>query len=284
MKDKPTADVSIVAANYNNGRYLGEFIQSIADSTMLPRELIIVDDGSTDESVEILRGFKHLVFLKVIRFEKNKGFTAALNAGLEIAGSKYIMRADPDDRLMPERIEKQNFYLEQHPEVDMVGSNAIYFSISSGKPVNRTNFPLHHNEIVQTILRGEHGLLHATVCGKSAIYKKYRYQNISPGEDYELFARMTKDGCSFANLVEPLYLIRVHPQSSSSRLRFEDIAQTFRFRDQIFGTKTSKIRIWMYYHHIRLYRAYLISGNPVKYAFLAISIMCYPAKLLKRLL
>ncbi len=282
---KPTADVSIIAANYNNGRYLAAFIQSVANSTMLPNELIIVDDGSTDESVVVLENFKHLSFLRVILFQKNKGFTAALNAGLEYAGSKYIMRADTDDMLKPERIEKQYFYLEQHPDLEMIGSNAAYFSGSIEKPVNQTNFPLNHKKIIETMQKGEHGLLHATVCGKSEVYKKYRYQSISPGEDYELFARMAKDGHSFANLSEPLYLIRVHPRSSSNQLCLESISQTFRFRDKIFGTHTGKIRVWLYYYHIRFYRAYLISGNPIeKYANLVLSILCYPVKLLRRIL
>ncbi|MGB4205310.1 MAG: glycosyltransferase [Bacteroidales bacterium] len=281
---KPVADVSIIAANYNNGIYLHTFIQSIIESTWLPKQLIVVDDGSTDDSMVILNGFKHLDFLQVIKFEKNQGFTAALNKGLESATGKYIMRADPDDILMPERIEKQVFFLEQHPEIDIIGSNALYFIDDPKNIHNKTNFPLQHKNILQTIIKGEHGVLHATVCGKSNVYKEYRYQKIYPGEDYELFARMARAGHIFANIPEPLYLIRVHSGSSTSNIKLEDIQQTFLFRDQIFGTKTGKLRIWLYFKHIYYYRKYQITQCFLKKNFyLILSTIAYPAKLFKRL-
>lgn len=280
---KPKADLSIIAANYNNGRYLRTFIQSIIESTCLPKQLIVVDDGSTDDSMMILNGFKHLDFLHVIKFDKNQGFTTALNKGLESAIGKYIMRADPDDILMPERIEKQVSFLEQHPEIDIIGSNASYFIDDPKNILNKTNFPLQHKKILQTILKGEHGVLHATVCGKSKVYKKYRYQKIYPGEDYQLFARMARDGYIFANIAEPLYLIRVHSGSSTSNIKLKDIQQTFQFRDQIFGTKTGKLRIWLYYKHIYYYRKFQMNKSSLKkYFYLFISATAYPSKLFKR--
>ncbi len=280
---KPTANISIIAANYNNGRYLRAFISSVMGSTVLPRELIIVDDGSTDDSHEILLDHAALSYLKIISFDENKGFTAALNAALEAASGQYIMRADPDDLLMPDRIEKQFNYLENHPEIDMLGSNAIYFS-DDGRQLNRTNFPLHHDCISNTYRKGEHGVLHATVCGKRAVYQQYRYQPLSPGEDYELFARMVKDGRRFAGLKETLYKVRIHPNSSTSQITSKAIEQTFLFRDQIFGTSTSRIKIWTYFQHIRHYRRSQLASNPIiKYAHLLLSVLCYPQKLISRL-
>lgn len=280
---KPTADISIITANYNNGRYIGAFIKSVMDSTILPRELIIVDDGSSDESRDVLAKHAHLPYLKTILFEKNQGFTSALNTALEAASGKYIMRADPDDLLMPDRIEKQFSYLENNPETDILGSNAVYFS-DDGQQLNRTNFPLHHDCISNTYRKGEHGVLHATVCGKRSVYQQYRYQPLSPGEDYELFARMAKDGRRFAALNETLYMVRVHCESASSQISREAIDRTFRFRDQIFGTKTSRMKVWMYWNHIRFYRKALISSNfSRKHANLFVSIMFYPGKLTKRL-
>lgn len=281
---KPIASLSIISANYNNGRYLEAFIRSVADSTMHPAELIIVDDGSTDDSMEVLQRFTHLPFLKVIAFEKNKGFTTALNTAVEAATGKYLMRADPDDLLLPERIEKQWQFLEHNPEVDMVGSNILYFDDTTGKHLNASNFPISTGAITGRYRRGEHGLLHATVCGKSAVYKQYRYQKLSPGEDYELFARMVKDGRVLANLRESLYLVRVHSGSSTTLLKYNAIARTFAFRDQIFGTRTSRFKVWCYYHHIRHYRHYHISRNPLSKGFYLLSAsLFYPAKILRRI-
>lgn len=282
--DRPRADVSIIAANYNNGAYLDEFIRSVIDSSMWPKELIIVDDGSTDDSVGIIRSFAHLSFLKPIFFECNRGFSTALNAGIKVASAKYVMRADPDDILSPERISRQYAYMEAHPDTDMLGCNCVYFLDADGRDIYWSNFPVGHDNIVATYHRGEHGLLHATAFGKRSVYQQYSYQLLSPGEDYELFARMVKDGHRFANLGEALYKVRVHVGSASSQVSRNDIKRTFAFRDQVFGSKTSKIRVWLYYGHILNYRRSMLAAKPVsRYFYLMLSALCYPQKLLKRL-
>lgn len=284
MIEKPAADVSVVVANYNNGRYLSAFIESVINSSMWPRELIIVDDGSTDNSAGIIRSFAYLPFLKPVFFERNRGFTTALNTGVEMATGKYLLRADPDDLLHPGRISLQVSYMEKHPMVDVVGSNCIYFLDTLNRHLNNSNFPLTHGKIVKAYRNGEHGLLHATVCGRRDVFQQYRYQHLTPGEDYELFARMAKDGRQFANLVDSLYMVRVHPGSASSQISKDAIARTFGFRDEIFRTKTSKIRVWFYHRHILHYRCSMLAANSTKrYFHLAVSALCCPQKLLKRL-
>lgn len=281
---KPVANLSILCANYNNGQYLEAFVRSVEASTMLPVELIVVDDGSTDNSLEVLQRFAYLPWLKVIPFAANQGFTTALNTALEAATGKYIMRADPDDLLLPDKIAVQWKYLEAKPAVDMLGTNILYFDDRTGKHLNHSNFPTSHHHIVQRYKNGEHGLLHATVCGKAEVYKQYRYQELSPGEDYELFARMARDGRVMANLREPLYLVRVHRGSSTTLLKYEAIARTFMFRDRIYGTKTSPIRIWCYYQHIRYYRLFQITDHwYLKPAALLLSILFAPVKLIRRI-
>ncbi len=275
--------MSIIAANYNNGGYVGDFIESVAASNVLPKELIIVDDGSEDRSREIIQSYTHLPFLKPVFFEQNKGFTTALNAALEAAMAKYVMRADPDDLFLPHRIESQIRYMDEHPAIDVLGCNAMYFSGIDGRQINRTNFPRRHQQIAAAYRKGEHGLLHATVCGKRSVYQKYRYQPLSPGEDYELFARMTKDGRCFANLAEVLYKVRIHPLSSTSRISQKAITRTFHFRDRIFGSKTSRWKTWTYYRYIHHYRQSQLARKRVsKYAHLFVAILFYPGKLLKR--
>lgn len=281
---KETADVSIIAANYNNGKYLHDFIQSILNSSVLPYELIIIDDGSTDDSKKILETYKDIGFLRTVFFEKNKGNPSAVNAGLEIAKSKYFMRADPDDKFMPERIEKQFQFMEQHPDIDILGSNVSYFYDSNNTIINISNLPVSDAEIKKTYKKGEHGLLQATTILKSEVFKLYRYVNVFPAEDYEIFSRMVRDGYKFFNLVEPLYQVRVHSGSSTSNLKISTIQQTFRFRDQIFGTKTHPLKVFVYFQYIKHYRSYQMSEKGfVKYIHLGISALMYPAKVWKRI-
>lgn len=285
MKDLANTGISIIVPNYNNGQYLAAFINSVISSTIEPQELIIVDDGSEDNSLEILKDFDHLPYLNLIIFEKNKGLTAALNAALDLCTGDFVMRADPDDRLAPERMERQLNFMLENPEIDVVGCNVIYFHDKTGKQINISNFPLDHAAIQKSFKNGEHGLQHPTAFAKGDVYRKYRYQKIFPGEDYEIFSRMVNDGYKFANLREPLYFMRVHGGSATSNLKREHIDTTFKFRDEIFGTKSTKRRIWIYYQYMLNYRKYQRAQNPVmKGWFLLISGICYPSKVVKRIM
>jgi len=285
VTDKIRADVSIVAANYNNGKFLSAFIDSIVQSTMLPKELILVDDGSTDDSRTILKQFAHLDWLSCIFLGKNEGLTFALNAALDRATGKYIMRADPDDIFLPDRIEKQISFLENHPEIDVLGCNVTYFRSPGITELNQSNFPIRHNGIADRIRHGEHGIQHPTAVVRASVFSKYRYQPLFPGEDYELFARMLQGGAQFANLKKSYYLMRIHTGSSTSNLKKEHIERTFRFRDQIFKTKTSPWHIWLYFQHIRLYRKYQLSSNVVfRHFYLAGGLVLYPSKMGERMM
>ena len=171
---KDTVSVSIVAANYNNGRYLKEFVNSILGSSVLPEELIIINDGSTDDSIEILDSFKDVTFLKVIKFKENRGFCNALNAGIELASGKYIMRIDPDDIVFKHRIQKQYSYLENNKDVDIVGSNVIYFHDETGENISKSNFPIHHNDIYKSYANGEHGIQHPSALIRAEVMKNFK--------------------------------------------------------------------------------------------------------------
>jgi len=94
---------------------------------------------------------------------------------------------------------------------------------------------------------------------------------------------MVRDGRRFANISDPLYLMRVHQGSSTSNIRFTDIRQTFRFRDEIFKTETGQLKIWLYFNHIRFYRKYQLSENkPIRYFSLLLAGLFHPVKILNR--
>ena len=284
MMAKQSVNVSIVVANYNNGQYLNDFFNSIQQSSLLPLELIFIDDGSTDKSLEIISKFAALPYLKLIKFEKNRGFCNALNAGIEIAKGKYIMRIDPDDLLLANRIAAQVSFLENHKDVDVVGSNVVYFSQETGKNLMTSNFPLDHKSILREYKKGDHGVLHGTTLIRSSAFKNYTYdQGNYLVEDYDIFARMINDGHRFANIKEPLIKVRIHGDSAANDISFHTIKKTFELRDKLFGTSTSALKIWFYYCYMLNYRKFLASKN--KFAnlfFLGFAVLCQPGKLLKR--
>ncbi len=281
---KNTASVSIVAANYNNGGYLTDFISSINKSSVLPKELIIINDGSTDDSLRILESFSELLYLKVIKFKKNRGFCEALNAGIEYATGEYIMRVDPDDIVLKERIKTQMDYLEKNRDIDVVGSNVIYFLNETGKEVFNSNFPIDHSTIKLAYYKGEHGVQHPATMIRAEVMKQYKYvQDNFKAEDYEIFARMIKNGHKFANISEPLTKMRIHGQSISINIKYSTIELTYKLRDEIFNTSTNPLKIRFYYWYIINYKRFLITNNKVKkLIFLALAILCYPQKFFKR--
>lgn len=280
-------DVSIVAANYNNAPFLEEFFDSWSKSTVSPKELIFVDDGSKDNSLEIASMYqKKLPNLIIIALEENQGFGNALNVGIERATGKYILRIDPDDTIYENRLEKQYDFLELNKNIDILGSNAIAFNSDTGQDVNNTNFPLTHKKILSTYKRGEHGVLHGTVMGRTSFFKKHKYiQSNVPAEDYDIFARMINDGAIFENLPEVLLRYRIHLNSASNILPISTIEKTYRVRDKIFLTKTHRWVIIWYFLHIKCYRKYLFSDNKIKSLFyLGLASFLRPDKVLKKLL
>lgn len=279
-------EVSVVAANYNNALFLDDFFKSWQTSICVPKELIFVDDGSKDNSLEIAYRYqKNMPNLIIIPLGKNQGFGNALNIGIEKSTCKYILRIDPDDIVLPDRLAKQYEILESG-KADVVGSDAMIFQSKTGHDIGLTNFPQNHQSIEKVIMRGEHGVLHPTVMAKAYLFKENRYiQSHVPAEDYDIFARMLKSGAKFYNLKEPLLRYRVHQRSASNILPFSTIEKTYKIRDQIFMTKTSKIFVFWYFLHIKFYRKYLFSDNKLKgFIYLGLASLLRPDKVLKKIL
>lgn len=281
---KRKVDVSVLATNYNNGKYLKEFFESIINSTVEPKEIIIVDDGSTDNSTEIIKQYKELTNIKLFEFDKNKGRAAALNYGKKRCQCKYTLIIDPDDIVLQNRIEKQYFFMENNPKIDILGGNVTYFNSETSKKLYNSNFPITHKNIYKTFIKGENGVLQPTVIAKTEVLQNADYIQIAPGQDYVFFAGLAKKGCRFAALKEPVNLMRIHLRSVVSNINRGSIKNIFLHRDKIFNTKTSSIRIYFYYNYLFFYRKSMLNNQKgLKYLYLFLSIIFNPKKLIKRL-
>lgn len=284
---KPIVDVSIVAANYNNGPYLESFFYSLSRSDTYPREAIIVDDGSTDNSRQILEAAcLKLPFVKIIYLKANQGFANALNHAIMIASSNILVRIDPDDIFMKDRIRTQYEYMNLHPDVDAVGSNAVIFDSTSKRPITMTNFPIGRTNIAQRFHAGEHGVLHPTVMVRREAFSEISYiQENVPAEDYDIFARMSQSGRIFENIERPLILYRAHARSASTNLKFSLIKKTYNLRDSIYKTKTNKLQVIRYFIFIYSYRRYLFNTDKLnRTLFGATAALMAPGRTIRRLL
>ena len=203
--------VSILMPVYNALPFLREAVDSMLTQTMGDFELVAIDDGSTDGTEPVLQQYAEADARVIhLRIERG-GIVAALNAGLSRCRAEVVARMDADDRSLPDRLSRQLAFLEQHPEVVVVGCAQRRMD-EAGRPICRRPSVLGHDSIEAQMLRGQAGVLHhptammrlAAVREAGGYREQYRH-----AEDLDLFLRMAEIG-QLANLPDELYEARMH--------------------------------------------------------------------------
>jgi len=205
------ARISVVMAVYNGTRFLREAIESVLGQNFSDFEFIIVDDGSTDETPEILASYAD-PRIRVLRNHENLGLAASLNRGIERARGEYLARMDADDISRAQRFARQVGFLEQHPEVILLGT--AYEEVDEqGRVVRYGDLPLANNEL-QTELLLRNRFCHGVVMmRRKALIRAGGYDEaFEQSQDYDLWLRLAELG-EIANLPEYLYAWRRHPGS-----------------------------------------------------------------------
>ncbi len=123
--------ISIIIPTYNTQKYISETIQSVIDQTLSDWELIIIDDGSTDNTVQIVEEFKKRDTRIKYYYQENAGVSAARNKGIELSKGEFIAFLDADDIWLPKNLEKKIESIENNVEVFWAFSNIIHFTESS---------------------------------------------------------------------------------------------------------------------------------------------------------
>ena len=213
-----TPAVSVVVGAYNAQRYLPEMIESILDQTFRDFEIILVDDGSTDATPEIIKRYAARDGrIRPIRIQHG-GIVDAANAGLAAARAELIARADSDDVALPQRFEKQVHYMAEHPECVCLGSRMLLIE-PYGSPMGESVHRLTHEEIEADLLRGSGWAMPQPVAmmRKAAVMRIGGYRNeYLWSEDLDLFLRLSEVG-RLANLPDVLVKYRNHPGSTNHR-------------------------------------------------------------------
>ena len=215
----PTA--SVLMPIYNAERYVAGAISSILAQTFRDFEFIIVDDGSTDQSLEIVRRFARSDSRIRVLSRPNTGIVGALNDGLSLARGELIARMDADDVAYPQRLQRQVAYLSDHPECVAVGA-LVRCIDSDGQPANiYFNLPLDHAGIDSGwLMRGIGGAIsHPTALLRmTALERIGGYRDVLAAEDADLFIRLAEVG-RLANVPEILLDYRVHAESITHKMR-----------------------------------------------------------------
>jgi glycosyltransferase involved in cell wall biosynthesis len=204
--------LSVIMPIYNGETYLKEAIESILKQTFLDFEFIIIDDGSTDDSRNIIQQFVD-TRIKFIINETNLGLIATLNKAFELAKGKYIARMDQDDISLPLRFEKQVSFFENNPDYGLVGS---WVNI-----IPTSHPPIHYHTDYNSIrfaLAFYCPFIHPSVMIKKSVISELDVaydQNFIHAEDFELWTRIILK-TKACNLSEELLAYRVHDTQTSS--------------------------------------------------------------------
>jgi len=205
--------ITVLLPVYNAEKYLTEAIESILQQTFSDFELLVVEGGSKDNSLKIIRGYDD-PRIRVIFQDKDKlGLSAALNQGLENAKGKYIARMDCDDICFPTRFQKQVEFMDNNPDIAISGT---WIKIIGIKPEKIVEYPTTHDEI-RALLFFLPPLAHPTVIMRRAIVneKKLRYNpDFIIGEDFDLWSRSSFK-VKMGNLPEVLLYYRAHSENLS---------------------------------------------------------------------
>lgn len=184
-----TPEITVLMSVYNGERYLKEAVESILNQTYKDFEFLIINDGSTDLSKNIILSYNDLR-IRLIDNENNIGLTRSLNKGLKLARGKYIARMDADDVSMPERFEAQINFMENHPDVGLLGSWVEVIN-EEDKIIDIWELPETHVHIRWCLLFGN-CLAHSVTFFRRAIAIKLGGYNerFKRAQDYDLWSRM----------------------------------------------------------------------------------------------
>lgn len=206
---------SVLMSVYKNDNpvFLKAALESIYDlQTRKPDEIVIVFDGElTAELYTVLDDFRQNKENIVFYYPQdiNQGLGQALRIGSEKCTGDYIFRMDSDDISAPTRFEKQIEYIENHPAIDVLGTDIAEFNFSLNENMRTRVCPSKHSDIVR-MGKKRNPMNHVSVCIKKTALKKCGgYETLLLLEDYYLWLKMIAAGCRLANINEALVYVRV---------------------------------------------------------------------------
>ena len=206
--------VTVLMPAYNAAAFLPAAVESILQQSFTDFEFLIIDDGSTDESVAVIETFRDKR-IRLVRNDINLGLTASLNRGLELARGAYVARMDADDISLPDRLQRQVAFMDANAEVAVCGS---WLEAFDGRLKILWSPPLADEEIKANLFF-ESVIYHPTVMMRQPAFSDLpiRYDGDYPhAEDYELWCRLSRFR-RFANIGAVLLQYRLHEQSVGRR-------------------------------------------------------------------
>lgn len=220
MSDSPA--LSVVMTAYNSADYLGQAVESVLSQSFTNFEFVIVDDGSTDDTAQILQYYAGRDDRINVITQANQGTPTAINVGMKATRSDVIARMDADDRMLPTRLEKQLDYLHQHPEATVISCLAHYIN-HKNEVIGKNYSDLLTIEDCQRYVAEDRIIfcLHpGAMFRKQAILEIGGYRrSMIYAQDIDLWNRLADHGHYTIVMPEILMEYRVHPRASMTKVK-----------------------------------------------------------------
>lgn len=224
MKTEPL--VTVLMSVYNGQKYLREAIESTLNQTFGDFEFLIINDASSDNSREIILSYPDSR-IHLVDNPENIGLTRSLNKGLELARGEYIARMDADDVSIPERLEKQVRFMEENPDIAVLGSWA--WVIDENNRITAELRTLTDFDTLFIEIFFSNPLVHSSTLMRTAFIKKIGGydEKFERTQDYDLWVRVLANGGKVLNVPEFLIKYRNHLENISTKKfkQQEDLAQ-----------------------------------------------------------
>ena len=226
--------VSVLMSVYNGSRYIQESVESILNQTLTDFEFIIVDDGSTDNTWEILTKYADRdQRIKLFKNQENIGLTKSLNKGLKLAQGEYLARQDVDDISLSDRLKIQTDFLDLHLEVGVLGSDAELIN-DQGKSLGYLLVPIEHENTIEHASLQAYLLINNCLLHSSLMARRKLVQNIGGydeelryAQDYRLWWQLGQLS-HLASLSDILILVRRSGKNISTKNRLEQLLCAFK--------------------------------------------------------
>jgi glycosyltransferase involved in cell wall biosynthesis len=224
-------EITVLMPVYNASEYVRKTIDSILNQTFTDFEFLIINDGSSDDSEEIIKSYSD-PRIRLVNNEKNLKLIATLNRGINLAQGKYIARMDADDICLPTRLEKQYKVMEEDPEIALCGTGIKMMGKKFFQPIVITD-----PERIRNVMRAFNIFFHPTVMFRKSVLieNNFRYNpDYLHAEDYQLFQLMSEKH-KLINIDETLLLYRLSPGGISRVHNTDQQMMTYRITTEALG-------------------------------------------------
>jgi len=213
-------NITVLIPARNAETTLAETLTSLADQTYKEFDILLVNDASTDKTVEVANTFNHRLNIQIINLDDNCGVAGALNRGLSLINSKYIARIDADDIANPTRLEKQYLFLESNQRIDVCSTWMEMFYDDKLHQNHILKKPTNDNSIKTALIQ------YCSMSHGASMFRKSFFDDIGVfdtrldfAEDYDLWCRGALLGKCYTNLPEALTKYRIHSSQVGQQKR-----------------------------------------------------------------